>query len=175
MKKSLISLLTVAVVLCCAIGGTVAWIMDKTGPVTNTFTVGDINIELTETTGDTYKMVPGNVLAKDPEVTVLSGSEACWLFVKVEASDNFDDFMEYEMADGWIALAGHPGIYYREVPATSADTDFAIIKDNEVLVKDTVTKEMMNDESFEEPTLTFTAYAVQKDHIDTAAAAWEKL
>lgn len=175
MKKSLMCVLAVVVVLCCAIGGTVAWLMDRTDPVTNTFTVGDINIELTETTGDTYKMVPGNALAKDPKVTVLAGSEACWLFVKVEASANFSSFMTYEMADGWTALAGHPGVYYREVPAASVNTSFNIIKNNTVLVKDTVTKEMLNADDFEEPTLTFTAYAVQKDNVTTAVSAWEKL
>ncbi|MGN1231703.1 MAG: hypothetical protein ACI4TP_07365, partial [Anaerotignum sp.] len=43
------------------------------------YTYGDINIELEETTGTTYEIVPGNDLTKDPKVTVKAGSEDCWL------------------------------------------------------------------------------------------------
>lgn len=92
MKKKVLSIVAVVLVLCCAIGGTLAWLTDKTDPVVNTFTVGDINIELKETTTN-YKMVPGNTITKDPKVTVKANSEACWLFVKVEKSSNFDSFI----------------------------------------------------------------------------------
>ena len=176
MKKKVLSIVAVVLVLCCAIGGTLAWLTDKTAPVVNTFTVGDINIELTESENLNLKMVPGNTITKDPKVTVKDGSEACWLFVKVEKSANFDSFMTYEMADGWTALPDVTGVYYREVAATTAATDFSVLKDNSVLVKDGVTKTMLNglDETTF-PTLTFTAYAVQKDNVADAATAWSKL
>lgn len=174
MKKKVLSIVAVVLVLCCAIGGTLAWLTDKTDPVVNTFTVGDINIELKETTTN-YKMVPGNTITKDPKVTVKANSEACWLFVKVEKSENFDSFMTYEMADGWTALPGVDGVFYREVAATTAATDFSVLKDNSVSVKNDVTKTMLNglnEPTF--PTLTFTAYAVQKDNVTSAADAWAK-
>lgn len=174
MKKKVLSIVAVVLVLCCAIGGTLAWLTDKTNPVVNTFTVGDINIELKETTTN-YKMVPGNTITKDPKVTVKANSEACWLFVKVEKSSNFDSFMTYEMANGWTALPDVTGVYYREVAATTAATEFSVLKDNSVLVKDSVTKTMLNglgETTF--PTLTFTAYAVQKDNVATATDAWAK-
>lgn len=176
MKKKVLSIVAVVLVLCCAIGGTLAWLTDKTDSVVNTFTVGDINIELTESENLNLKMVPGNTITKDPKVTVKDGSEACWLFVKVEKSANFDSFMTYEMADGWTALPDVTGVYYREVAATTAATDFSVLKDNSVLVKDGVTKTMLNglDETTF-PTLTFTAYAVQKDNVADAATAWSKL
>lgn len=175
MKKKVLSIVAVVLVLCCAIGGTLAWLTDRTNPVVNTFTVGDINIELTETTTN-YKMVPGNTITKDPKVTVKANSEACWLFVKVEKSSNFDNFMTYEMADGWTALPGVAGVYYREVAATTTATELSVLKDNSVLVKDSVTKADLNaltQSTF--PTLTFTAYAVQKDNVADAATAWGKL
>ena len=168
-----ISLLLVALV---AVGGTLAWLMDKTDPVVNTFTAGDVDITLVETTGDEYHMVPGNTIAKDPKVTVLADSEACWLYVKVEASDNFADFMEYDMADGWNKLAGVDNVFYREVADTDAAQEFAVIKDNSVTVKVDVTKEMMD--ALEEatyPNLTFTAYAIQKANVATAADGWTAL
>lgn len=175
MKKKVLSIVAVVLVLCCAIGGTLAWLTDKTASVKNTFTVGDINIELTETTTN-YKMVPGNTISKDPKVTVKANSEACWLFVKVDKSANFDSFMTYDMADGWTELPSVTGVYYREVAATTAATDFSVLKGDSVSVKDTVTKADLNaltQNTF--PTLTFTAYAVQKDNVADAATAWSKL
>ena len=175
MKKKVLSIVAVVLVLCCAIGGTLAWLTDKTASVKNTFTVGDINIELTETTTN-YKMVPGNTISKDPKVTVKANSEACWLFVKVEKSANFDSFMTYDMADGWTELPSVTGVYYREVAATTAATDFSVLKGDSVSVKDTVTKADLNaltQNTF--PTLTFTAYAVQKDNVADAATEWSKL
>ena len=49
-----------------------------------------------------------------------------------------------------------------------------IIKNNEVTVKNTVTKGMVDaiKAGAVAPKLTFTAYAVQREGIDTAEAAW---
>ena len=118
-------------------------------------------------------MVPGNSISKDPSVTVESGSEACWLFVKVEESANFKDFMTYTIANGWTALENADGVYYREVDAVTEDTKFDVLANNQVQVSDTVTKEALTaltEATY--PTLTFTAYAVQRDNIETAAEAW---
>ena len=173
-RRIALTLCVMFVVLAASIGGTVAWLTDKTAPVTNTFTMSDIDIDLTETTGNNYKMVPGNTITKDPKVTVNEGSEACWLFVKVEKSTNFDDFMTYEIADGWTLVPGEANVYYRTVGATTADTDFSVIKNNQVTVKDTVTKAAMNVLTAETyPKLTFTAYAVQQANVGTVADAWD--
>ena len=173
-KKIALSIAAIALVICCAVGGTLAWLTDKTGPVVNTFTVGNIDITLAETTGNSYKMVPGNTITKDPKVTVEGGSEDCWLFVKVEKS-NFDNFMTYTIDSGWTALTGVDGVYYREVAASTTDQAFAVLTGNQVTVKDTVTKADMDgltSSGATLPTLTFTAYAVQKAGFTTAAAAW---
>lgn len=164
-----------ALVLGCALGGTVAWLVAKSDPVVNTFTYGDININLEETTGSSYKIIPGVDIAKDPKVTVEADSEACWLFVKVDEVGTFvADKVTYSVADGWTALTGQPGVYYREVGAVTADTDFYVLKDNVVKVSDTLTKEDIKGIPTG-PTLTFTAYAVQKDGIADAATAWSKI
>lgn len=180
------------------VGGTIAWLIDKSDSVVNTFTYGDINIELDETdTGDNdndpntnqYKMIPGEKITKDPVITVKQGSEEMWLFVKLEKSANFDDFMAYEVDSNWAQLSldaeGNPvsGVYFRHITAEEvADTDMLIpvIQDNTVTVKDTVTKEMLNaldpaNAAATYPTLTVTAYAVQKAGNPTAADAWAKV
>lgn len=174
-SKAFAAVLALVLVLGCALGGTVAWLVAESGPVTNTFTYGDINIALTETTGEDYKIIPGVDIAKDPKVTVEADSEACWLFVKVDEVGTFvADKVTYSVADGWTALTGQPGVYYREVGAVTADTDFHVLKDNVVKVSDTLTKEDIKDIPTG-PTLTFTAYAVQKDGIADAATAWSKI
>ena len=180
-KKATIAVTALLLVLCFAIGGTLAWLVDESDKVVNTFTYGDINIELSETTGTNYKMIPGNDITKNPKVTVEANSEACWLFVKVEKSDNYADYLaNYTIADGWNELDGVAGVYYREVDAATAlaGEDYQVLAGDKVTVLDTVTKSMMEDiknNVVDEPTLTFTAYAVQKDGFDTAALAWAEI
>lgn len=178
-KKSLALLLAIALVVVGAVAGTVAWLTDKTPSVTNTFTTSDINIELKETKNN-FQMIPGWNIEKDPKVTVKTGSEACYLFVKLEKSTNFDTFMTYEMADGWEALPEAPGVFYREVAAATTDTTFEVLKGNQVTVKDTVTKAQMNALTADTyPTLTVTAYASQRfknnTQTFTAAEAWDHI
>lgn len=173
MKKKILALvLALTLLVAGVVGGTLAWLTDRTAEVKNTFTVGDINIGLTETTTD-YKMVPGNTIAKDPTVTVKAESEACWLFVQVTESTNLKDFITYAIAEGWTKL--QDGVYYREVPASAADQTFSVLKGDAVTVKDTVTKAMLTAKDFANPTLTFKAYAVQKDNVASASDAWAKV
>lgn len=173
-KKTLALVLALTLLVAGVVGGTLAWLTDQTAEVKNTFTVGDINIGLTETTAD-YKMVPGNTIAKDPTVTVKANSEACWLFVQVTESTDLKDFITYAIAEGWTALPGVDGVYYREVPASNADQTFSVLKGDAVTVNSDVTKEMLTAKDFANPTLTFKAYAVQKDNVASASDAWAKV
>lgn len=182
--RTLVVMLALVLMVGCAVGGTLAWLVAKTDPVVNTFTYGDINITLTETTGNDYKIIPGVEITKNPKVTVKADSEACWLFVKVDEKD-WPQFTEadgktrkvsYTLADGWTALPNETGVYYREVGAASDDTSFEVLKGNQVTVSENLTKAEVNSiaEGIQ-PKLTFTAYAVQKDGITDAATAWGKV
>ena len=178
--RLLVMILALTLIVGGIVGGSVAWLTATSGPVTNTFTVGDINITLAESDDLDLKMVPGNTITKDPTVTVKAGSEACWLFVKVEESSNLRNFITYNIAEGWTPLDGQTGVYYRNVPATTADTPFDVIAGNSVTVLTSVTKENMNAlTTTSYPTLKFTAYAVQyyKDNTTpfTVADAWAKV
>lgn len=179
--KAFVAILALVLALGCAAGGTFAWLVTKTDPVVNTFTYGDINITLTETTGDNYKIIPGVAISKDPKVTVKANSEACWLFVKVEEA-NWPAFTEegtttkkvsYAIASGWTALPNVPGVYYRELDFTSVETSYGILANDKVTVSQNLTKTEVNSiAAGTRPTLTFTAYAIQKEGFTTAAAAW---
>ena len=173
-KKTLALVLALTLLVAGVVVGTLAWLTDQTAEVKNTFTVGDINIGLTETTTD-YKMVPGNTIAKDPTVTVKANSEACWLFVKVTGSTNLKDFITYAIAEGWTALPGVDGVYYSEVPASAADQTFSVLAGDAITVKSDVTRTMLETAKTDAPTLTFKAYAIQKDHFATADAAWAEV
>lgn len=163
------------------IGGSVAWLTAKTDPVVNTFTVGDINITLTETTGLNYKIIPGVDIKKDPKVTVKANSEACYLFIKVE-EENWPTVAEtdgtkkinYSIDSEWKALEGQSSVYYREVSAATVDTAFNVITDNKVTVSQSLTKAEASSIKGQ-PKLTFTAYAIQKDGVADAATAWAKV
>lgn len=174
-KKTLALLLALVLVFGAAVGGTIAYLTDTTDPITNTFTVGNIDIGLAETVDD-FKMVPGCDITKDPKVTVEANSEACWLFVKIEKSDNLDSFISYNVASGWTKGDGTDipaNVWYRSVTASTANQTFSVLTGDEVTVKNTVTKTMMDALTEDtRPTLTFTAYACQKSGFDTAAAAW---
>lgn len=180
MKKRTMALLAaVLLVVGVAIGGTLAWLTATSDTVVNTFTTSDIKIELKEDTGTEYKMIPGYTIEKDPKVKVLAGSEACYLFVKLEKSENFDNYMTYGMADGWTELTGVSGIsgvYYREVENSAIGTEYSVLNGNQVTVKGTVTTTDMKAAETNKPTLTVRAYASQlyKNNTDkfTAAEAW---
>ena len=99
-KKTLALLLVLVMIFGISVGGTIAYLTDKE-TVTNTFTVGNVQIKLDELKVDeygkpegneriegvrdgkdytnTYKLVPGTSYTKDPTVTVLKGSEPSYI------------------------------------------------------------------------------------------------
>ena len=181
-KKGLALVLALTLLVVCVVAGTLAWLTAKSDVVTNTFTTSDIKVELKETTGTEYKMIPGYTITKDPKATVLAGSEECFLFVKLEKSQNFDTFLTYEMAEGWTLVPGETNVYYRKVQTADIGTAYSVLKDDQVTVKGEVTKEMMNaidNDTAAKPTLTITAYASQLNknatETFTAAEAWNNI
>ncbi len=159
-KKGLALVLALTLVVVGIVSGTLAWLTAKTDSVVNTFTTSDIKVKLVETKTD-FKMVPGYTIDKDPIATVEANSEKCYLFVKLEKSNNLDSYISYEMADGWTELTEGSGVYYRIVDASDADQSFSVLKDDKVSVKGEVTKDMMTTAETNKPTLTFTVYAAQ--------------
>lgn len=196
LNKKIIAMLSVFIMLALvvigsSVSGTVAWLVSKPESTVSTFTLGDINITLKESDfgSQPIKIIPGIDIKKDPKVTVMANSEACWLFVKVEEG-NWPEFEEangtrkvsYSVNNGWNVLKNTPGVYFREVSAEEAQKgiDYTVLAGNEscpsgvIKVSQELTKEEINSISSygNQPSLTFTAYAVQRTGIDTADAAW---
>ena len=170
-KRNIALLLALVLVFGVAVGGTIAYLMDKTQVVVNTFTTGNVDIDLTETTGKTYKMTPNAVIDKDPTVTVIAGSEACWVFVKVEEINNPDTYLDYTIASPWKALdeTNHPGVYYIEQTAPLADKVYPVLTGSKVTVKNLTNTEMDAAEA-NPPQLIFTAYACQSAGVSVTDA-----
>lgn len=171
-KRTLALLCAVTMVIGIAVGGSLAWLVSKPDSVTNTFTTSDVDITLTEPEGEKndyeFQMVPGKPITKDPKVTVIAGSLDSYIFVEITKSDNYDDFLDgYTVANGWTAVGDSaPGVYYREYTSSNSPVEYQILANNQVTVKSSVTKTMMENLTKETyPTLTFTAYAIQKDYL----------
>lgn len=182
--KAFAALLAVTLLVGSAIGGTLAWLTSKSDSLVNTFTIGNVAITLAETTGNDYKVTPGVPVAKDPKVTVTAGSEACWVFVEIQESEDWPDGLTYEPAAGWTRLTSEAGVYYRDVASDSSqDQDFYVLAGDDkhpngiVKVDEDITSLDANTK------LTFTAYAIQqegfndseKSDSENAAAAWKAI
>lgn len=105
MKKK--SLITMVAAVCLTgvvmVGATLAYLTSTTDVAQNTFTVGKVNIDLDEKTGNSQEdfdkqpdwndevdgknMYPGQEVAKRPVVTVKADSADCWVFVQVSGAD----------------------------------------------------------------------------------------
>lgn len=181
MRKILAMVMALALTAALAVGGTLAYLTSHDS-VTNTFTVGNVQITLDETdvkpdgTKDTdarvqtneYHLLPGHSYIKDPTIHVGSTSEDCWLFVKVEdglAAIEADTTIAAQMtANGWTPVANETGVYaYNAI----------VSKDANVPVFGTFTlKGDANVADYANARIVVTAYAVQADGFSTATAAW---
>jgi len=99
-SKALLLALCAVLLVAATIFGTMAY-LTSTDTVTNTFTVGKVNIKLDEAKANpdgslvanadrvkanSYKLLPGHTYNKDPMVTVLSGSESSYVKMTVTFS-----------------------------------------------------------------------------------------
>ena len=197
-KKLLITIACLSVILCTLITGTIAWLIDDTDPIVNTFTPSNIEVALTEENHGTdykFQMIPGKTYAKDPNVKVTTDIP-CYVFVKVEENlgawnefktegKNFKTFLEYSIAEGWTAVPGATGVYYFKTANSTTKyvlTGDAVNENGKITVSGAnVTKAMMdklyeNDAVIENvPKLSFTAYACQQEGFATPEAAWAEV
>lgn len=93
-NKVLLTLMCAVALVAGSVFGTYAYLTSK-DTVTNTFTVGNVYIELNETDTDEdndtknnkYHLLPGETYVKDPTVTVIANSEDAYVRMLVKVSD----------------------------------------------------------------------------------------
>lgn len=189
-KKVVLSGVCAAALVVGTVAGTMAYLTDKTETITNTFTVGEVTIDLTETWNTdtnndsqkdawTAQLIPGTSYAKDPVVTVKAASEKCWLFVEFDEVNNPATYLEYtsnlkapEWTQGTDTIPGN--VWYRIVEDTDADQNWNLLDGNTVTVKTTVGASVSMPGADKAPELVYTAYAVQYDNLD-AEVAWAQV
>lgn len=200
-RKILVSVAALALVAAISIGGTIAY-LTSAEKVTNTFTVGHVQITLDEKKvdvdgkeiansnrvhGNQYKLMPGHEYTKDPTVHFAAGSEASYIFVKVEngisgieaATDTtnqngYKTIADQIVANNWEALTGETGVYFKKVNANNGNTaiDYQVFANFKLADDADTTNET---ENYAAKNITVTAYAIQADGFDTAAAAWNEV
>ena len=175
--------------------------LTSTAEVTNTFTVGNVTITMDEAavdvygdqlyeevsggdkqpvarrTANTYKLIPGHNYTKDPTIHVASGSEKCYLFVKVENGiSELEDSttIATQMSNkGWKLLSGSTDTYYYDGSiATNGIIDAGSAQIDVLVFDDFTLKGDANVASAASAQIKVTAYAVQADGFSTPDAAW---
>lgn len=137
-KKLLVAALAVIMVVTAIAGASLAYLTDEE-EATNEFTVGNVDIELTEPNWDATgkaeaeDVYPGEPLAKDPTVENV-GKNPCFLRISVSALDQFaaaydgamityrTDYVDGKLGENWV-LHTDGYFYYTKVLAAGETTD----------------------------------------------------
>ena len=208
LKKAALLLCSAVLLVCISIGATVAY-LTSSKTVTNTFTVGKVEIKLDEAVVDAngndlgtrteqgnanYKLLPGHTYTKDPTVTVLKGSESCYVkmtvtFTKADELDAIFDpngatltsiFNGYDStnwtykgnAEDTSANTRTYEFWYKEaVAAPDGNVALDALFDS-ITVPGTITNAQLA--TIDGMTITVNAYAIQADGFSTADDAWAK-
>lgn len=96
MKKKITAIaLVVCLVAVAIVGGSLAYFTDEE-KATNTFTVGNVDITLTEPHwNEGYAtLIPGREIPKDPTITVAEGSQPAYTFLKAQLSKDFMELLQ---------------------------------------------------------------------------------
>lgn len=190
-KKVFLTVLCAAALVVASVLGTMAFLTSK-DQVNNTFTVGKVAITLDEADVDQYgvvqtkedglakdrvktneyKLIPGHDYTKDPTIHVAANSENSWIFVKVEnglTSIIDTPTIESQITDnGWTALDGVAGVYYKNYTSSAAATDLAVFGAFKI-------KDDADVSNYSNAKIDVYGYAIQKDGFDTPAAAWAEV
>lgn len=175
-RKSILLAVCLILLATAAVMGTLAYFTSE-DTVTNTFTIGNVGITLTESEG-TYIIVPGHYSVKKPQITVSENSEDCYVYALVDnqlvvgnetvATPNVDTKNDWTLVktEGSKTLYRHNAI----MKAENFTLIFKQVKYNADLTKTQVA-------ALEDKTITVSAFAHQSENVtvdeaNTAAIAW---
>lgn len=166
-KKVLSTVLAGALAVTAVVGGSLAYFTDS-AEKKNTFTVGNVNITLTEPnwegngSEDAPEAYPGEPLAKDPTVKN-DGANPCFVRIKVDGLDSLSpagmityrtDYTTDGLGYGWVK--GDDGyFYYDAVLEVGATTDALF---DQIVIPTGLTNEDAKEGGYD---VTVTAEAVQ--------------
>ena len=201
MKKKIVAMCATVAIAALAVGGTLAYFTDVE-EATNTFTVGNVDITLTEPSWEALKenpqakvIAPNKSIAKDPTVTVEAGSEECFvrLLVTVDEIAKFKAAFPGNEADGVFLLEnfvsdwnpaewkfvdcveadGKATYEFRYADAVAKSTTDTVLKPLFTKINIPATATNADLEKLPEiPTINIVAQAIQKEGFTNAGEAW---
>lgn len=194
-----------ALILLAAVGGTMAYLTSSPEVVVNTFTVGDVNITLTETkyngkdpdgkdsydsapaegVDNSYPMIPGKTYTKDPTVTVVTTGDRAtnipiYLFVEMIEENKAANYLIYTPTlttdNDWTQGTG-------TIPSnvwyrTVNPTDNVLswnLLEGDIITVNSDTVLETNMETAAAAKLSFKAYAIQTETFSSAEDAWKEV
>lgn len=168
-KKLLTMVLALVLIGAVGVGATLAYFTDN-DKATNVVTMGHVDVELTEPGFDTEDgtadnkisdVTPGQVIAKDPTITLDAESLDAYIRVKLTV-DGLDDNAAKEVLgaldiqDGWTLVNGY---YYYADPLTQEN------KSATLFTEVTIPYEWNNDYAEAEFTIDVAVEAIQADNL----------
>ncbi len=129
--KAFVLILALVLLIGCVAGGTIAYLMTESDTVTNTFVAGNIGtLELTETPTDSYIVVPGHDIAKDPTVKLSGNNVDAYVFLEVNAAGwtYNEDRNVYYMGDAYGLKAARELRHLLPTAGSTLNPVFSIAK-----------------------------------------------
>lgn len=191
-----------ALLVLISVSATMALLTDQTADVVNTFTVGDVDITLTETkyngkdadgkdsyasapaegVDNSYPMIPGKKYTKDPVVTVETPKTniPVYLFVEMNEANDAAKYLIYTptltTANGWTQGTGTipSNVWYRTVNPTDPTLSWNLLDKNEITVNSNKVLKTNMDEAAKAK-LSFKAYAIQTETFSSVEDAWKEV
>lgn len=181
LSKILLLVLCAVLLVTASVMGTLAYLTNTTGPVTNTFTIGSVGITLDETdvdvygvkdgdtrvTKNTYKLIPGHAYIKDPTIHVNADSEECWVFIKMNNGLGEAAQITIDTANWTLIETAADGLVY------AYNTTLTAGQSTTALFEGFTFDSAADPEDYDGKTITLIGYAVQADSFDNAEEAWE--
>lgn len=121
MKKFIALLLTVVLTASVAIGGTVAYFSD-TETKTNTFTMGNVNIELEETFEEGATLVPGVQVPKEVYIKN-TGTMDAWVWFTMTFPAAYETAVYFQGNYEPFLYIGYPGATWDAYPSMNTTND----------------------------------------------------
>lgn len=181
-KKKILSVaLAASLAAVAVVSSSLAYFTD-TETKTNEFTVGNVDITLTEEKWDAdlnnKDLIPGKTIPKDPTITVDADSETAYTFMKVELSDDFVDLLTAyataeriedpaQVIDDWFVSEVQPKVmemgdnYVILGVLSPKAAGESVTYFDEVTIPAAVTQEMIKADGVY--TIDITAYAIQAE------------
>lgn len=183
--KFIIGTLAAALLLVIPVSSSLAWLTASSDPVVNYFAGSTIALTLDESPVDTdgkttegdrvkenhYKYVAGAVLDKDPTVTILKGSEECYVYVCVDNELPAELFTLNINTDAWeqVGASENMVIYRYSSVVASSDEDTVLTP---IFTTVTISEDLTagDIEELGSRTLSVTAFAIQTASLETGEA-----